>query len=137
MASEKQLAANRINAQKSRGPRSIGGKMRASRNATSHRLAANFRKDPAAVRSVEVLTNLLRKAGHCEREARLLAVAEYRTRSVHTLRSRLTEKLLEAAERGSASASVLMSLQSLQRIDRYEKRASSRKKRLFLQMQEV
>jgi hypothetical protein len=136
MASEKQLAANRANALKSRGPRSVGGKMRASRNATSHGLAANFWKDPSAIRSVEVLTNLLCKAGHCEREARLLAVAEYETRSVHIVRSRLTERLLETSERGTGGASVLAALQRLQRIDRYEKRASSRKKRLFLQMQE-
>ena len=136
MASEKQMAANRANAQKSCGPRSIGGKKRASRNATSHGLAANFRKDPSAVRSIEVLTDLLRKTGHCEQKARLLAVAEHETRSVVTVRSKLTEKLCDAAERDNASGSILAGLRELQRIDRYEKRASSRKKRLFQQIQQ-
>ena len=40
MASERQIAANRRNAQKSTGPRSVEGKKRASRNAYRHGLAA-------------------------------------------------------------------------------------------------
>src|ERR1700757_1803041 len=40
MASERQLAANRRNARNSSGPRSAGGKKRASRNAYRHGLAA-------------------------------------------------------------------------------------------------
>jgi hypothetical protein len=40
MASEKQIAANRINARKSCGPRTVAGKARASRNALRHGLAA-------------------------------------------------------------------------------------------------
>ena len=40
MATEKMLAANRANALKSTGPRSLAGKMRSSRNALSHGLTA-------------------------------------------------------------------------------------------------
>ena len=40
MASERQIAANRRNAQKSTGPRSVEGKKRASRNAYRHGFAA-------------------------------------------------------------------------------------------------
>ena len=40
MASERQRAANRANAKKSTGPKSRGGKIRASRNAFRHGLAA-------------------------------------------------------------------------------------------------
>jgi hypothetical protein len=40
MASERQIAANRRNAQKSTGPRSVAGKERASRNAYRHGFAA-------------------------------------------------------------------------------------------------
>lgn len=39
MASERQIAANRRNAQKSTGPRSAAGKKRASRNAYRHGLS--------------------------------------------------------------------------------------------------
>ena len=76
MASEKQIAANRRNARKSRGPRSAGGKARASRNATQHGLAANFWTDPSAVYSIETMTKLFRKTGYPEPKARLAAVAE-------------------------------------------------------------
>jgi hypothetical protein len=134
MASEKQIAANRANAQKSRGPRSAGGKVRASFNATRHGLTANFRKDPSALCSIEALTNLLCEAGLPEHKARLAAVAEYEVMSVLTVRSKLVEQLRDAAEH--AGDTFLDRLQNLQRIDRYEKRASSRRKRVFRQLQQ-
>jgi len=40
VASERQIAANRRNAQKSTGPRSVAGKRRARRNAYQHGLGA-------------------------------------------------------------------------------------------------
>lgn len=52
MASEKQLAANRRNAQSSTGPRTRSGKARSSQNALKHGLSANqvvmLDEDPAA-----------------------------------------------------------------------------------------
>jgi hypothetical protein len=47
MSSQAQLAANRANARKSRGPRSAAGRTRASRNALRHGLAAISRHNPA------------------------------------------------------------------------------------------
>jgi hypothetical protein len=47
MSSQAQLAANRANARKGRGPRSAAGKTRASRNALRHGLAAISRHNPA------------------------------------------------------------------------------------------
>ena len=47
MSSQARLAANRANAQKSRGPRSASGRTRASRNALRHGLAAISRHNPA------------------------------------------------------------------------------------------
>jgi hypothetical protein len=41
MATKQQITANRINAQKSTGPQSPGGKTNSSRNATKHGLFAN------------------------------------------------------------------------------------------------
>jgi hypothetical protein len=55
MASEQQIAANRRNAQKSTGPRSLEGKRCASRNAYRHGLAAavgNSRKSAAEIDSL-------------------------------------------------------------------------------------
>ena len=47
MSSQAQLAANRANARKGRGPRSAAGRTRASRNALRHGLAAISRHNPA------------------------------------------------------------------------------------------
>jgi hypothetical protein len=47
MSSQAQLAANRANGRKGRGPRSAAGKTRASRNALRHGLAAISRHNPA------------------------------------------------------------------------------------------
>lgn len=135
MASEKQIAANRANAQKSRGPRSPGGKMRSSANATSHGLAANFRRDSSAVYSIDALANLMRKAGFSEQKAQLAAVAEYEVRSVLTVRSKFLEELRDSAQ--NAGDALLEGMQKLDRIERYEKRATSRRKRVFWQIGEA
>ena len=127
-----------MNAQKSRGPRSIGGKARASRNATRHGLAANLWNDLSAGYAIETMTELFRKMGYPEQKARVAAVAEYETRSVLKARSKIIEGLRVAAHDGFSDGSLGNGLRELQSIDRYEKRASSRKKRVFRQLhQEV
>ena len=56
MASDKRIAANRRNAQRSTGPRSKSGKTRSGRNALKHGLSAQqvviFGEDPAAFESL-------------------------------------------------------------------------------------
>jgi hypothetical protein len=46
MATEKQIAANRANAQKSTGPKTAAGKLTSSRNAYRHGLSSPLRLDP-------------------------------------------------------------------------------------------
>jgi hypothetical protein len=46
MASEKQIAANRANAEKSTGPRTAAGKLKSSRNAFRHGLSRLLLSDP-------------------------------------------------------------------------------------------
>ena len=57
MATEKQIAANRQNAEKSTGPRTEYGKRRSRRNAMRHGLAAetviDVLEDPAAYKSLQ------------------------------------------------------------------------------------
>ena len=132
MASQKQVAANRMNAQKSRGPRSVAGKARASRNAIRHGLAANFRKDPSAAYAIETMTKLLLKSGQSEQAARVVAAAEYETNAVNAVRSKIAETLRDAAENCLSFTAELAMLQS---IDRYEKRITSRKRKVLRQMQ--
>jgi len=57
MASEQQIAANRQNAQKSRGPRSTAGRKRASRNSYRHGLAATIPSTAERARRVERLAH--------------------------------------------------------------------------------
>jgi hypothetical protein len=134
MASEKQIAANRMNAMKSSGPRSVAGKVRASRNAIRHGLAANIWKDPSAAFAIETLTILLRESGHSEQAARQAAAAEYKTNAVNAVRGKIAETLRDAAENGLCGLSFRAELATLQGIDRYEKRVFSRKRRVFRQM---
>ena len=59
MTSERQIAANRRNAQRSTGPRSRAGKARVSRNALKHGLAATLMDNPALVEEVSALATTL------------------------------------------------------------------------------
>ena len=66
MASERQIAANRLNARKSTGPRSRAGKRRASRNAYRHGFASSRKPDAATARKREQLAREI--AGDCQSE---------------------------------------------------------------------
>ena len=135
MASEKQILANRANALKSHGPRSAGGKARASRNAIRHGLSANIWKQASAVSSIEHLTRLFRADGHSEQKARLAAVAEYQTKAIRNVQCRIGEQIFEAADGRGPEETLAKNLRRLQSIDRYERRIDSLKKRVFQTMQ--
>jgi hypothetical protein len=135
MASEKQISANRANALKGHGPRSAGGKARSSRNAIQHGLAANIWKQASAVRSIEQLTQLFRADGYSEQKSRLAAVAEYQTKAIRNVQCRIGEQILEAADGRGSEETLAKNLRRLQSIDRYEKRMSSLKRRLFQKIQ--
>jgi hypothetical protein len=80
MASERQIAANRLNARKSTGPRSRAGKRRASRNAYRHGLASSRKPDAATARKLDQLARQI--AGDSNSEiilelARSAAEAEF------------------------------------------------------------
>jgi hypothetical protein len=135
VASEKQISANRANALKGHGPRSAGGKARASRNATRHGLAANIWKQASAVRSVEQLTQLFRAGGYSEQKSRLAAVAEYQTKAIRNVRCRIGEQIFEAADGRGPEETLAKNLHRLQSIDRYEKRIASLKRRVLQKIQ--
>lgn len=59
MATDRQLAANRQNGRKSDGPRSAAGKLRASRNALRHGLAAVINRPPLSKGDIERLARAL------------------------------------------------------------------------------
>jgi hypothetical protein len=96
MASERQIAANRRNADKSTGPRSEPGKKRASQNAYRHGLTVR----PSSVefeRQVEVLARQI--AGDAEdkmtlEDARVAAEAELELARVRQVKTALIERIV-------------------------------------------
>jgi hypothetical protein len=55
MASDRQIAANRLNARKSTGPRSRAGKLRASQNALGHGMSVSCKPNAATARKPDKL----------------------------------------------------------------------------------
>jgi hypothetical protein len=131
MASDNKVIANRKNAKASSGPRSTAGKRRSSRNAFRHGLAVAVESDPAWRDGVEVLTKMLcltkdsqHNPGRC-REAARAAIDLQRIRQIRT---RVLNKL--RGNRGAAEYHSDLN-RVLAKLDRYERRAFSRRKRAF------
>jgi hypothetical protein len=97
MASEGQIAANRHNASKSSGPRSRGGKRRASRNAYRHGLSLSITSNVAFAKQLEKLAR--RIAGGAEDgrildRARVAAQAELDLARIRRAKIALIERVL-------------------------------------------
>ncbi len=95
MASGRQIAANRLNARKSAGPRSAAGKRRASQNSYRHGLSANIGRAERAAQ-VETLARMI--AGDTADEmilefARTAAGAELDLRSIRQIKVACIEHL--------------------------------------------
>ncbi len=74
MSTRRQRSANRLNALRSTGPRSVGGKRSSSVNATYHGLTIPVEFSHWAA-SLESLTSVLSSEGLAENEARRLALS--------------------------------------------------------------
>jgi hypothetical protein len=59
MATEKQIAANRANAQKSTGPKTAAGRLKSSRNALRHGLSLPLRLDTATSAKIDAIAQVL------------------------------------------------------------------------------
>jgi hypothetical protein len=139
MASSRRLAAsNQRNAQRSTGPRSRQGKARASRNAWRHGLAACATWTGPLAPDLERLTDAIAgpNPDSCRRHfANIAAEAEFELRRVRaarlTLIAPLTANLVETKDRDADADRPAPSaiLKSLARLDRYERRATSRRNR--------
>ena len=142
MASEAKIAANRRNAQRSTGPRTAPAKARVRRNALRHGLAALVVGDPAVATEVDRVAAAIcgPQADRWEREqALIVAEALVNLKRIRKERTHIMEHMLlvpplqDPNARDTPSMAEVNraapNLAQLLRLERYERRALSRRKR--------
>lgn len=127
MPSDRQIAANQSNAKKSTGPRSAAGREVTRHNARRHGLAVGIGNDPAFQDQIEILAHFLSGGSAIIRElAREIAEAELDVLRIRKLRAGLFDTLYFA---DTALPDGLLALsKNLIKLERYERRAFSRRK---------
>jgi len=130
MASERQIAANRQNAKKSSGPRSAVGKDRSRRNALRHGLAIASGTIPAFERDVMQLARLLSPKAD-DFDALIAAEAEIDLLRIRKHRAALMEESRDQAEPYSSDL-----IDKLNKLERYERRAFSRRNKALRRLKE-
>ena len=143
MPNERRLRANRANARRSTGPTSASGKARAAQNARQHGLSLDILADPALARDVEDLAQ--RIAREAQRPdlidlARRVAQAQIDVQRIRQFCHERLEAALSGLDGGQGGApprvcsaddfAVALEplTQHLKKIDRYTRRALSRRK---------
>ena|SRR5215470_18615779 len=124
MTSTRKINANRANAQASTGPRTRLGKVRAALNARRHGLSLSVTSDPVLAEQVEALARKFAGTSSnpdiCEL-ARDVAEAQIDLVRIRTARHDLLARTLGGVNFAGAT-------QQLIRMERYERRALSRRK---------
>ena len=136
MPSERQIAANRKNAKKRTGPRSKAGREASCRNARRHGLAIAIETDPAFHADIEKLAKVLSPSDgtkNVDERAREAAGAELDLLRIRKIRASLFETLSLVAN-DATSGNVAEVNDKLAKLERYERRAFSRRKRALRQM---
>jgi hypothetical protein len=133
MPSERQIAANRKNAKKSTGPRSKAGREASCRNARRHGLAIAIETDPAFQDDIEKLAKALSLSQNVDEHARDAARAELDLMRIRKIRTSLFEKLSLVAN-DATSGNLAELNDKLAKLERYERRAFSRRKRALREM---
>ena len=130
MATDRQIVANQLNAEKSTGPRSNAGKGRVSKNAFKHGLAAVAADKETEAKAEELLADFYagRDRSVIARE-RAQDIAELQSLVIRA-RAAKAELLINAFDEPDLGEL----LDQYRRIDRYEHRALSRKKTLLRDM---
>jgi hypothetical protein len=133
MSTDRQIAANRNNAKRSTGPRSKAGREASRSNARRHGLAIDIGSDPVFNDDIEKLADALSSGTQNVRErARETAEAQLELLRIRRFRAWLFETLYRAE---AALPDGLAELnESLAKLERYERRAFSRRKRALRAM---
>jgi hypothetical protein len=145
MTSEAKIAANRRNSRRSSGPRTVAGKLQVSRNALRHGLATAPFRDAGIAPEVDRLATAFagEHADAAQREqALIIAESELTLLRVRAVRTSIFEQMLVATGAadtqgpseqllGRRHAGVIgrPPLEQLRRLERYERRAFSRRQR--------
>ena len=132
MISERKLAANRRNASRSSGPRTLRGKSRSSRNAVRHGLAVPLSNDPVRLYEIEQLAKMLSASSNDllrQDEARELAECHFDLRRIRSAKAAVLQHLGSFdnpdVEAHAAAA------EALDKISRYESRVLARRRKLL------
>jgi hypothetical protein len=125
VTSARRREANRRNARASTGPRTSAGKARAAQNARRHGLSLPARYDPSRFDEIEALARAIAGAdGDAERLELARRIAEAQ---IDVIRARAARRDLFPAS--TAALLEPAAIARLAAIDRYERRAWSRRKR--------
>ncbi len=125
MATEKQIAANRANAQKSTGPKTAAGKLKSRRNAYRHGLSSPLRLDPVTSAKAGAIAQAL--IGEDPNEEKLRSAAEFAQAQLELQRIRSTRADLMA--KIDLNQPAMHELQRLVALDRYERYAHTKRRR--------
>jgi hypothetical protein len=125
MPTEKQISANRANAERSTGPKTIAGKLKSSRNAYRHGLSIPSRLSEAQLEKVKVLAHAL--VGDDASEAHQLAASRLakalvELALVRTVRTEFFAKI-------DVTYSGIKDFKRLLDLDRYERVAQTKRRR--------
>ena len=145
MTTERQRAANQRNASKSTGPRSAAGKARASKNAITHGLSSNIAGDAGAATAIARLAGLIAGTDpdlFQAHDARIAAEANLELGRIRTFQaSRLNLQaplsVADPKSRSSFRAAVREVLLQRSKIERYERRAFSKRNRALRRAADV
>ena len=130
MATEKQIAANRANAQKSTGPKTAAGKLKSSRNAYRHGLSCPLRVDPVMSARADAIAHAL--ISEDPNEEKLRSAAEFAQAQLKLQRIRSTRADLMA--KIDLNQPDMHELQRLVALDRYERYAHTKRRRTAVKL---
>jgi hypothetical protein len=137
MTSDRKIQSNRKNAQKSTGPRSEAGQRRSRRNALRHGLSVAIGSDPSFNDDIKRLASILARGNSGQKIgefAHQAAEAEIDLLRIRKLRASLFNAVLGNPETKLDDHSQLD--EELAKLERYERRAFSRRKRALRAMTE-
>jgi len=130
MTSSRKLDSNKKNASLSTGPRSQGGKLRSKMNARRHGLATPIGDIPEQSSRLERLAALLAEDSNrllVAEEPRLIAECHLDMQRIRAIQHEMLREMIEADTIEGQKSSV----SEIEKIDRYRRRAASRRKTAF------